>query len=353
MFSAWIIYKLCGELVDAAPSTVGHVPFSSKSRTWMKKKDFIRFVFDVKDSQLYPLVEAGEAFGEITQAAAAQTGLPAGLPLIATGSDKACETIGLGCITPEKAALSFGTTATLEVTTPRYMEPYPFVPPYVSVLRGHWTPEIEIYRGYWLVSWFKKEFAEKETALAKDLGVSAESLLDKRLKEIPPGCNGLLLHPYFTPGMVMPHAKGSIIGLSDNHTRLHLYRAIIEGINFALMEGLRNIERRGKLSVKRLYVAGGGSQSREICQITANMFGLPLCRIHTHEVTGIGSSMVAFVSQKVFASFDEGIRSMVHVQDTFDPDEAETQLYRSLCDHVFVNVFDKLAPFYKNIGDIL
>jgi sugar (pentulose or hexulose) kinase len=59
----------------------------------------------------------------------------------------------------------------------------------------------------------------------------------------------------------MPYAKGAVIGFSDAHTRIHLYRAIIEGINFALMEGLRGMEKRGKLSVKSLFVAGGGSQS--------------------------------------------------------------------------------------------
>ena len=66
----------------------------------------------------------------------------------------------------------------------------------------------------------------------------AEDLLNQRLKEIPPGCQGLVFQPYFTPGVSMPNAKGSVIGFSDFHTRIHIYRAIIEGINFALMEGM-------------------------------------------------------------------------------------------------------------------
>jgi sugar (pentulose or hexulose) kinase len=119
------------------------------------------------------------------------------------------------------------------------------------------------------------------------------------------------------------------------------------------MEGLYSIEKGSKQKVRRLYVAGGGSQSAEICQITANMFGLPLCRIHTHEVTGVGASMVAFVAQGVFAGYEEGIRSMVHIQDEFLPNEEQHQLYRTLYNEVYSKVFDKLEPLYCEIDKII
>ena len=60
-------------------------------------------------------------------------------------------------------------------------------------------------------------------------------------------------------------AKGAAIGLSDVHTRVHLYRAIIEGINHCLYTGMRKMEKRAKLKIMSLYVAGGGAQSAEIC----------------------------------------------------------------------------------------
>ncbi|MCL2106965.1 MAG: FGGY-family carbohydrate kinase [Oscillospiraceae bacterium] len=349
LLSAWLTHRLCGNLTDAIASTVGHVPFSNKHRTWMTSNDLARPIFDVRDEQCYDLAEAGTAFGRITEAAAADTGIPAGLPLIATGSDKACETLGLGCATPDVAALSFGSTATVEITTPTYMEPFPFIPPYCSVMPGYYTPEVEIFRGYWLISWFKKEFAALEGVEAERLGVSVEQLLNQRLQEVPPGCDGLIMHPYFTPGLVMPSARGSVIGFSDLHTRMHCYRSIIEGINFALMEGLEIIEKRGKLKAKRLMVAGGGSQSAEICQITANMFGLPLQRVHTHEVTGLGSSLVGFVAMGIHKTYETAVAAMVHPQEAFMPDAAQSALYRKIYEDIFVKVFDKLKPFYSEM----
>jgi len=347
LLSGWLNYKMCGNLVDAIPSMVGHLPFSNKTRKWMAPNDLTRPIFDVRDEQCYGLAQAGETMGRVTAQASAETGIPAGLPLIATGSDKACETLGLGCMTPDIAALSFGTTATVEITLPKYVEPFPYLPPYCSVMPGYYTPEVEVFRGYWLVTWFKNEFAATERAEAEALGVSPEVVLNRRLHEIPPGCGGLMLHPYVTPGLAMPHARGSIIGLADSHTRMHFYRAIIEGINFALMEGLAQIEKRGKCKAKSIRVAGGGSQSAEILQITANMFGLPVQRVHTHEVTGLGSSLAAFVALGVHPSYEAAVAAMVRPQEAFVPDLQESKLYKKLYEETFVKVFDRLKGFYR------
>ena len=217
----------------------------------------------------------------------------------------------------------------------------------MSPYKGHYNPEIEIYRGYWLISWFKKEFAEKEVVEAAEKGISAEDLLNKRLAEIPPGCDGLTLQPYFTPGVSMPSAKGAIIGFSDIHTRIHIYRAIIEGINFALMEGMKSIEKRTGKRTESIYLAGGGSLGDEICQITADMFGVPVNRIQTHEAAVIGSSILTFCAIGHFASVREGIEKMVHVKDTFLPDMKVHKRYDLIYHKIFSRIFDKLKPLYE------
>ena len=350
--STWLNYQFCGTLADSTASVIGHVPYDYKNRAWFKAGHIKRILWEVDDAKLFNLVEPGTAIGSITGAAAEASGIPAGLPYIASASDKGCETLGLSCLSEDKAALSFGTTATVQTATRRYIEPLPLMPAYPAAVPGLYNPEIEIYRGYWLLSWFKREFAAKEVAEAERLGINAERLLDDRLKDIPPGCGGLVMQPYFTPGVGMPFAKGAIIGFSDTHTRIHVYRAIIEGINFALMEGLRGIEKRGGLAIKRLYVAGGGSQSPEICRITASQFGLPVYRTQTHEVTAIGAALTAFVAQGVFASFEEGVAAMVHVKDEFLPDIKAHAVYEELYGEVFTKIFDKLSPLYAKINGI-
>ncbi|GHV95941.1 carbohydrate kinase [Spirochaetia bacterium] len=351
--SSWLNCKLCGELADSPASMIGHIPYDSKQRRWMDRKNPVRMVFDIPEEKLVTLIEAGGVLGKISAKAAEETGIRAGLPLISTGSDKGCETLGLSCLEEGKASLSFGTTATVQLSSQKYFEPQPFMPAYTAVVPGYFNPEIEIYRGYWLLSWFKKEFAAKETQDAEKLGISAEKLLNQRLKELKPGCDGLILQPYFTPGVTMPYAKGAVIGFSDVHTRIHLYRAIIEGINFALMEGMRTMEKRGGIKVKEIYVAGGGSQSSEICGITASMFGLPVYRTQTHETTGVGAAIAAFTGTGVFKSWEEAVAEMVHIKDEFLPNKEDHGIYEELYNNIFVKMFDKLSPFYREIQKII
>ncbi|PKM73225.1 MAG: carbohydrate kinase [Firmicutes bacterium HGW-Firmicutes-16] len=346
LLSGYMNYKLCGKIVDTDASCCGRIPFDNKTRTWMTKSNPASCVFNVKNSQRFEIVKPETVLGGITAEASLATGIPEGTPLIATGSDKNCETLGLSVISDDKAAISFGTTATIEFSTSTYVEPEPFMPAYCSVVDGRWNPEKEVLRGYWLISWFKREFAAKEVMDAESQKASPEELLNERLKEIPAGCNGLLLQPYFTADTNMPFAKGAIIGFSDVHTRIHVYRAIIEGINYCLYSGMKKMEKRAKTKIKTLYVAGGGSQSAEICQITADMFGIPVVRTQTHEACGVGSAMVAFKALGFFKDYEEACAGMVHERNRFEPDMQVHKFYDEMSEQVFDKVFDKLLPLY-------
>lgn len=352
LLSGYLTFRLTGNMADAAACLVGRLPIDGRSRNWQKKGALTRPVFDIEREKLCDVKESGELLGHITEAAAKDTGLKQGLPVLASGSDKACEILGLGCTEKEKAAIGFGTTATISFNTNRYLEPERFIPPYPSVVPGWFNPEIEIYRGYWLISWFKKEFAEKEVEQARLLGVSAEELLNRRLKEIPAGCDGLLFQPYFTPNVTMPVARGAMIGFSDQHTRIHLYRAIIEGINFALIDGMRLLEKRAGHVFEEIRLGGGGSQSEEICQITADMFGIQVKRMQTYEATGIGSAMAAFIGMGEFEDYEEARKLMVHERDTFEPNKKQHRIYRELYQEVFQNIYGKLVPLYEKLHEI-
>lgn len=352
LLSTYLNFKMCGNLVDADASCCGRIPYDNKKRGWMDPKNMSRCCFDLPEEKLFRIVRSETIMGQVTPEASAETGVPAGLPLIASGSDKNCEILGLSVISNDKAALSFGTTATIDFCMDHFFEPEPFMPSYTAIADGRWAPEKEVLRGYWLVSWFKREFAAKECMDAEKEGVSPEEVLNRRLKEIPAGCNGLMLQPYFTADTNMPFAKGAIIGFSDVHTRIHVYRAIIEGINYSLYTGMRVMEKRGKTKIKTLYAAGGGSQSAEICQITADMFGLPVVRTQTHEACGIGASMVVFKALGYFKTYEEACGSMVHEKHRYEPNMNTHAFYDSMNFKVFNQIFQKLLPLYHTSEEL-
>ena len=166
--------------------------------------------------------------GQISQEVAEQTGLPVGLKVYASGSDTNCETLGVGGYHENMASVSFGTASSVQLCSKKFFEPEPFLPSYPSVIKGWYNPEVQIFRGYWMISWFKQNFAKHLEGKALEQGKSVEEVMNDEIEAIPAGCEGLVLQPFWQGGLTTPEARGSIIGFSDFHTRAHVYRAIIE-----------------------------------------------------------------------------------------------------------------------------
>ncbi len=349
---AYLNFKMTGRLADSPANTIAHIPMDYKKKTWMTENDLTRCLYDVPQEKLYELVPSGDVIGYITKEAAELSGAPEGLPLIATGADKACETLGLSVASPEKASISFGTSSTIEMYSENYFEPQQFLPAYPSVINKAWNPEIQVFRGFWMLSWFIKEFADKDKAEAQEMGISPEELLNRRAAEVPAGCNGLMLQPYWTPDVLKPDSYGAIIGFSDYHTKYHMYRAIIEGICLELYMSMKAMERRGKKHIEEIFVGGGGSKSDLACQILADTFGLPVKRIHTHEACSIGAAMVAFVAKGEFASYDEAIKSMVHEKDVFRPIPENHEVYMNIYNKVYRKIYKNVRPLYATMNNL-
>ncbi|MCF6242154.1 MAG: FGGY-family carbohydrate kinase [Bacteroidales bacterium] len=353
--SGYLNYKLTGVFKDSTASQIGHIPFDYKKQQWANPKDAFEFsskLYPIESEKLPELIAPGAKIGTVHKEASLATGIPADTPVIAAGSDKGCETIGMGVIDTRMASLSFGTTATVQTTVNKYFEPTRFLPAYPAVIPGHWNPEIEIFRGFWMINWFKNEFALKEVLEAKEKNVAAEEILNELLHKSPPGAMGLMVQPYWTPGLGEKNAKGAFIGFGDVHKKEHVYRAVIEGLAYALLDGMHKLERRGNLSFMQLAVSGGASQSDEICQITADIFNLPLLRGETHETSGLGAAIVTAYGIGQYSTINEAVKNMVHYSKTFLPDKEHSNLYKKLYEQVYLKMFKRLEPLHKKIREI-
>lgn len=354
MLSGYLNYRLTGQFRDSVGSQVGYLPFDYRRHRWAGKRDFKWQVMPVKPHQLPELVKPGELIGKLTQDAARHLGLSPGVPVVASASDKACEVLGSGGLRPEIGCMSYGTTATINITSNRYIEPVRLMPPYPSALPGHYSSEVMIYRGFWMVSWFKKEFGEREMKISEETGIEPETLFDELVQAVPAGSMGLMLQPYWSPGVRQPgpEAKGSIIGFGDVHTRSHIYRAILEGLAYALREGKERLEKRSGKRIKTLRVAGGGSQSDAAMQLTADVFGIPAERPHTYETSGLGAAIDAAVGLGLHPDFDTAVAAMTRVGKTFYPNEPTRALYNQLYKDVYLKMYPQLQPLYQRIRDI-
>ncbi len=354
LLSGFLTHRLVGRFVDSTGCQVGYVPFDFKKLRWAGPRDWKWQALPVARDLLPDLVPPGRVLGEITTEASKATGIPKGLPLIAAAADKACEVLGAGCLDPRVACLSYGTSATINTTHRRYVEPVPMLPPFPAAVPDAYSLEVQIYRGYWMVSWFKAEFGLRERRIAKERGIEPEELFDELVEAVPPGSMGLVLQPYWSPGVKIPgpEAKGAMIGFGDVHTRAHIYRAIIEGLAYALREGGERTERRSGVAIEEVRVAGGGSQSDAALQITADIFGLPASRPHVYETSGLGAAIDAAVGVGLHPDFETAVAEMTRVRDTFEPDLQNREIYDGLYREVYLKMYRRLQPLYKKIRSI-
>ena len=353
--SGYLTYRLVGKLIDSVGCQVGYMPFDYKKQDWAGRMDWKWDAVQVEREMLPDLVPPTGLLGTISKAASEATGIPEGLPLIATAADKATEVIGAGCLDPHIGCLSYGTTATINTTHRKYIEVIPLIPPYPSAVPGAYSLEVQIYRGFWMVSWFKDEFGQIEKRKAEEMGIEAEVLFDELLQTVPPGADGLILQPYWSPGLKIPgpEAKGAVIGFGDVHSRAHFYRAIIEGLAYALREGAERTEKRSHIPITSLRVAGGGSQSPGAMQITADIFGLPVSRPHVYEASGLGAAMDVAVGLELLPDFETAVDEMAHLGETFEPDPNLHAMYTELYDRVYSRMYKQLKPLYHEIYQIL
>ncbi|MFC2152514.1 FGGY-family carbohydrate kinase [Bacteroidota bacterium] len=352
--SGFYIYRMTNNFVDSVGSNVGYIPFDFKKQQWARPKAINSRLFPIEREKLVELVKPSELIGHISQKASKETGLPKGLPVIAAAADKACELLGSGCISPEIACLSYGTTATIGTTHKKYYEIIKYFPAYPSAVSNYFNTEVMIYRGYWMINWFKKEFGHKEVELSKKTGQRTEELLDELINDIPPGSMGLTLQPFWSPGLKTPgiEAKGAVIGFGDVHTRAHLYRSIIEGLTYALKDGLIRTQKRTGVKIEKLRVSGGGSQSKNALQMTADIFDMKVEKPHTYETSALGAAINCVVGLKLYPDYKTAINNMCRAGEVYLPIPENRDMYKKLFNKVYKRMYKRLKPLYHDIRHI-
>lgn len=354
LLSGYLNFHLTGNFRDAVASQVGYLPFDYKHQKWAGKNDWRYWVLNIRPEHLPELVPAGELIGIVNERACSSTGIPEGVPVFAAGGDKSCEVLGSGCSHDKVASLSFGTTATINTITSSYKEIKAFLPAYPAPVPNHFCNEIQIFRGFWMLNWFKQQFAQDIVQEAEKNNQTVEDIFNHFLQQTPAGNLGLMLQPYWSPGIKNPgkEAKGCLIGFGDVHNRMHVYRAIIEGLLFALREGKCAIEKKLGHSFEQMMVSGGGAQSDEIVQIAANIMGLPLHRPHTTETSGLGAAICVAVGLGIYKNTDEAVQAMSHTGEIFYPQTEAVELYNQLFAHAYLPLYARLQPLYQQIRKI-
>ena len=245
------------------------------------------------------------------------------------------------------------------------------MPAYPAAAPGAYLLETQLFRGYWLVEWFRRELGAPEVLAAQAAAsgdraagagadrpgagpASAEALLDQLLETVPPGSDGLLHLPTWSPGIRTPgpEARGAWVGLTDAHGRAHLYRAMLEGLAFALRAGLERTERRARIRTRTLRLSGGGARSASVARLTADVFGLPVELPHTHETASLGAAIDAAVGIGLHPDVTTAAAAMTRARARHEPDPAVHAHYDRLFRRAYLPLEPALRPTLRTIREL-
>jgi sugar (pentulose or hexulose) kinase len=290
----------------------------------------------LRPDQFCDTVKPGEVIGEVTGAAAAATGLPAGIPVVAGLGDGQAACLGAGVTSLDRAYLNLGTAVTggpigrTYVTDPSCRTLYGGAPNtflFENVLRG----------GLATMRWFMRQFGDSFEERA-DFG-----RYEAAARAIGPGSGGLVLVPYWnhvTSPYWDPAASGIVVGWNHSHQRPHLFRAIEEGIAYEHRLAMEGIQEATGEPIREHVILGGGSNSDLWCQIMADVLGATVTRAHTAEATCLGAGILGAYGIGWYPSVEEAAVAMTGAAGSFAPEPGARELY----DDLFHQVYRPLFP---------
>ena len=113
---------------------------------------------------------------------------------------------------------------------------------------------------------------------------------------MPAGSEGVLFLPYLM-GERSPvwdgKASGAFVGFSLFHQRKHLYRAVLEGVTFALRHNIEAGARGAASLDEELVVVGGAAHSDLWMQIIADVTRRPVLTIEQDVEAAMGAAILA------------------------------------------------------------
>ncbi|HEV8501716.1 MAG TPA: FGGY family carbohydrate kinase [Casimicrobiaceae bacterium] len=330
--NAYVIAQLTGEwAVDhSSAGNIGGV-YDIRRRQW---SEAMLEALGIPPSMMPPrLVESSAVVGTLARARAADLGLPADLPVVAGGVDAAVATLAAGARREGNHVAMIGTSMCWGTIrkSPDARHGLIAMP---HVLNG--LHDLYVFGGASTagasVTWFRENFCEAEVTAGKARGIDPHVLLEAGAAALPAGGEGLLFLPYLM-GERSPiwdaQASGAFVGLGLHHGRAHLYRAVLEGVTYALQHNIETGSSGSGVLDEAITVVGGASRSDLWMQMVADVTRRPVYTIPGDVEASLGAAMLAALAVGL-ADTDALFATWVKLERRAEPREGDAARYAPL-----------------------
>lgn len=341
-YADWLTYKLTGKWTANLSNIATRWYYDSQNGGF--PEDFYHEIglADVLEKFPQKITNLGDSLGFLDPIAAEFLGLSEETIVGQGGVDAFIGILGLGVIEAGQVALITGSSHLIMGLTNEYryegkgvFGPFPdAIKTGLGFVEGGQTSSGSI------LAWFKRNFC-KDLELTKE---GAYELLNQEATLISPGSEGLLVLDWWQ-GNRTPYTdstvRGMIYGLSLNHTRAHVYRAIMEGVAFGT-ENVFSSFRESGFPVNEIFMGGGTTHSDLWLQIHADVSNIPIKIPENPQAPTLGSAILAAVANGTYSTIEEAIRNMVRYKKIIQPNFENHLEYRK--------IFTQYQKAYPEIG---
>lgn len=337
----YVRFRLTGEFATDVSDASGTALFDVAKRRWSESM----VSRNALDRSILPKAyESNEVTGTVSRAAAEATGLREGTPVVAGAGDQAASAIGNGIVEPGLVSCTIGSSGVIFASLKEpAVDAKGRVHTFCHAIQGMWHMMAVTQAAGLSLQWFRDRFAPGRHY--DDL--TAEAALS------PPGARGLFWLPYLmgerTPHLDA-HARGAWIGLTANHARADLIRAILEGVCYSQKAGLEIVAELGA-GPSMVRLSGGGARSAFWHQLFADILDQRVSTLQTQEGSAFGAALLALSASGEYGSVTEACRAAVTEICLKKPDPSHAQFYRAGYD-IYKSFYGALRPAFRAIGKI-
>jgi len=347
--SGFLLYRLTGNATLDVYDAAGFAPFADPENC--------RWTADTGEhvsppEKLPRITWTCEIAGRISAAGARLSGLAEGTPIITGTADAAAEAVSAGVDQPGDMMVMYGSSVffilrTRQLCTSPHFWCAPFLEKGTYVLTGGMSTSGSLTR------WFRDQFAPQEMERERCGGSNAFSALANLAADSRIGAKGVVMLPYFagerTP-ILDPDAKGLIFGLSLNHTRADVYRALLESVGFGIRHNMDRMREEGN-GPGRILAVGGGTCNPLWMQIVSDIAGIEQHIPEQRIGAAYGDAFLAGVGIGLFSGIGEAGR-WVKVGGVVRPNRAAGRAYDGYYE-IYRDLYEATAPLMKRLSSLV
>jgi xylulokinase len=351
----YLIYRLTGNLVTlpGAATMTGALDIAHPTR-WAT--DIIRGLGVREDIWIEKILPGGTVAGKVTRAAAKETGLPEGLPVVTTAGDQPCGILGAGVVEPGEIGINGGTSCTNELVA-RGLPHRKKADYFIEVSpNGEYVVENYIASGgSALMKWYRGNFGHADEARAAKEKRNPWEVIYSLAADSPVGNRGMMVVPFFQ-GANGPfwdlNARGVMLGLHTEHGRAQVVRGLMEGLAYESRRQVELMESGSGTKVKLIKMYGGSARSDYWNQTFCDVLNRPLVVPDTAETTALGAAISAAVGCGMCDSFQSAVQQMIHIRRAYKPIPKHVRLYDKFYGQVYRDLYARVQDALHRVAEI-